>query len=111
MLTNRFAKDIGVNQPLQVVESIINKGINETFVEPIPGLGAFNPPKIIMNKEDVYGNKFKNPIKNDGLRPSVNPMQTIHVQMKGTMNSQDHGPKTFTINVGVQIPNQLINGK
>jgi hypothetical protein len=38
-------------------------------------------------------------------------MQTIHVQMKGTTNSQNHGPKTFTKNVGVQIPNQLVNGK
>jgi hypothetical protein len=64
-----------------------------------------------MNKYDVYGDKLENPIKNDGLRPFINPMQTIHVQMKGTTNSQDHGPKTFTKNVGVQIPNQLVNGK
>jgi hypothetical protein len=34
----------------------------------------------------------------------------LHVQMRGSTNSQDHGPNFFTKNVGVQIPNQPING-
>jgi hypothetical protein len=54
---------------------------------------------------------LENPIKNDGLGPSTNPMQMINVQMRLFTNSQDHGPNFFTKNVGVQIPNQPINGK
>lgn len=64
-----------------------------------------------MNKEGVYAYKLENPINNDELGPSTNPMQTIHVQMRKTTNFQDHRPNIFTKNVDVQIPNQRINGK
>jgi len=44
-----------------------------------------------MNKEGVYANKLENPINNDELGPSTNPVQTIHVQMRKTTNFQIMG--------------------
>jgi len=49
-----------------------------------------------MNKEGVYVDKLENPINNDELGPSTNPMQTFHVQMRKTTNFQNHGPNIFT---------------
>ncbi len=52
MVLNRFVKDIDVNQPLQVVKTIIDKGTNETFVEPITS--NYCTKKCIQSTKNSY---------------------------------------------------------